>query len=217
MSLNTNFDATGNVVQKDNRMIAGILVVVAIVGLAFALVSKRWLANSRGRNEMGFGLLSFSACIEGMGSYSDAELRSREPLEPKCVDRSNSSVVDEIKANHGEASGAFPIFGYITLGAIAVTLLGLLGSLPLAFGKKEKAAVLLHKFPMAPTTLALLAMTVALITGCVFVATKPGGVGAVGVGWGFWAFAVAIITGMLGAIMIAKGLAAKAADAEWQA
>jgi len=217
MSLNTNFDASGNVVQKDNRMLAGVLVLVAIAGLAFALVSKRWLANTSIRGEMGFGLLSFSACVEGMGSYSDAELRSRKRLEPKCIDRSNASIVDEIKANNGEASAAFPIFGYITIGAIGLTLLGLLASLPLAFSKKDKAAVLLHKFPMAPTTLALLAMTVALITGCVFVATKPGGVGTVGVGWGFWAFAVAVITGMLGAIMTAKGLAAKATDAEWQA
>lgn len=173
MSLNTNFDASGNVVQKDNRMLAGVLVLVAIAGLAFALVSKRWLANTSIRGEMGFGLLSFSACVEGVGSsYSDAELRSRKRLEPKCIDRSNASIVDEIKANNGEASAAFPIFGYITIGAIGLTLLGLLASLPLAFSKKDKAAALLHKFPMAPTTLALLAMTVALITGCVFVATR---------------------------------------------
>ncbi|MBP9087467.1 MAG: hypothetical protein KBG15_15190 [Kofleriaceae bacterium] len=208
MNLNTNFDASGNVVAKDNRLVAGVLVLVAIAGLAFAMVSKRWLANTAGFGELGFGLLSFSACTEGSAEYE---------IKASCQTRSNSAVVAEIQNEHGSASGAFPIFGYITLGAIGLAVLSLLATVPLAFRKPADAQAMLEKLPMAPTTAALLTMFVALITGCVFVAIKPGGVGAVGVGWGFWGFGVAVITGMTGAIMIGKQLGPKAHDAQWQA
>ncbi len=208
MELNTNFDASGNVVNKDNRLLAGVLVIVAIAGLAFAMVSKRWLANTASRGEMGFGLLSFSACIDGSEQFE---------IKAHCESRSNSEIVAEIQKENGSATGAFPIFGYITLGAIGLAVLSLLATLPLAFRKQTDAQTMLEKLPMAPTTLALMTMFVALITGCVFVATKPGGVGSVGVGWGFWAFGVAVITGMTGAIMISKQLGPKARDAQWQA
>lgn len=207
MELNTNFDASGNVVNKDNRLLAGALVVVALAGLAFAMVSKRWLANTSSRGEMGFGLLSFSACTDGSTAYD---------IKARCEARSNSEIVAEIKKSHGSANDAFPIFGYITLGAIGFTVLGLLATLPLAFRKQADAQAMLEKLLVAPTTVALLAMFVALIAGCVFVATKPGGVGAVGVGWGFWAFGVAVITGMTGTIMIGKQLGPKASEAQWQ-
>jgi len=208
MELNTNFDASGNVVSKDNRMLAGVLVLVAIAGLAFAMVSKRWLANTAGRGEMGFGLLSFSACFDGSERYGTEE---------RCESRSNSEIVAEVQKAHGSASGAFPIFGYITLGLIGLAVLSLLATLPLAFRKQADAQAMLEKLPIAPTTVALSTISLALITGCVFVATKPGGVGSVGVGWGFWAFGVAVITGMTGAIMIGKQLGPKPSEAQWQA
>ena len=208
MDLNTNFDGSGNVVKKDNRLLAAVLVIVAIAGLAFAMVSKRWLANTAGRGEMGFGLLSFSACVDASEEYN---------IKAHCESQSNAEIVTTVQEAHGTASGAFPIFGYITLVAIGVTVLSLLATLPFAIRKQADAQAMLEKLPIAPTSLALLTMFVALITGCVFVATKPGGVGAVGVGWGFWAFGVAVITGMTGAIMIGKQLGPKASDAEWQA
>ena len=157
---------------------------------------------------MGFGLLSFSSCVDGSEQYG---------TEARCESYSNSEIVTEIQKSHGSASGAFPIFGYITLGAIGLALLSLLATVPLAFRKQPNAQAMLEKLPIAPTTVALSTMFVALITGCVFVATKPGGVGSVGVGWGFWAFGVAVITGMTGAIMISKQLGPKASDAQWQA
>jgi hypothetical protein len=202
VNLNTNFDSTGNVVQKDNRMLAGVLVLIAVAGLGFSLMSKRWLSNTAGRGDVGFGLLSFSACSGGDGG---------------CETMSNSAVIDKIKAEHeASANSGFPIVGYATFGIIAISLLGLVGSAVLAFRKQADAEAMLKKFPVSPTKIALAGLSLALIVGCIFVALKPGGVGAVGVGWGFWAFGAAEIVGLLGVIMIAKQLAPKT-DEAWKA
>ncbi|MGH9883906.1 MAG: hypothetical protein ACREBE_00135, partial [bacterium] len=45
---------------------------------------------------------------------------------------------------------------------------------------------------------------IGLISGCVFVATKPGDVGTVGVAWSFWAFGIGSVAGIAGAQLLAK-------------
>ena len=61
-------------------------------------------------------------------------------------------------------------------------MLGLAGAAGLAIASKKLV------LPMSPSTLALLAIMAGLITGCVFVAQKPGEAGYVGVGPSFWMF-----------------------------
>jgi hypothetical protein len=53
--------------------------------------------------------------------------------------------------------------------------------------------------PVAPTTIGLLGVMIGLITGCVFVATKPVAVQSMEVGWSFMTFGGAIVAG-LGAV-----------------
>jgi hypothetical protein len=60
------------------------------------------------------------------------------------------------------------------------------------------------RLPIAPTTIAFVAIVLALITGCVFVATKPGAAGYVGVGLGFWVFGIGSVVGIAAAQMLAK-------------
>ena len=60
------------------------------------------------------------------------------------------------------------------------------------------------QLPITPTTIALLGIMASLITGCVFVATKPGPAGFVGVGISFWVFGVGAVLGIAGAQMLAK-------------
>ena len=55
------------------------------------------------------------------------------------------------------------------------------------------------RLPIAPTTVALLALMLGLITGCVFVATKPGPAGWVGVGTSFWMFGAGAVLGIAAA------------------
>jgi hypothetical protein len=57
-----------------------------------------------------------------------------------------------------------------------------------------------------PTTIALLGVMIGLLTGCVFVATKPGEAGSVGVAWSFWAFGLGAVTGLAGAQLLARQL-----------
>ena len=57
---------------------------------------------------------------------------------------------------------------------------------------------------MAPPTLALLAIIVGIITGCVFIATKPGPAGFVGAGLSFWMFGGGCVLGIAAAQMLAR-------------
>ena len=50
----------------------------------------------------------------------------------------------------------------------------------------------------------LLGACLGLITGCIFVAVKPGGVGAIGVTWPFFVFGTAIVMGVAACQMLAK-------------
>jgi hypothetical protein len=58
--------------------------------------------------------------------------------------------------------------------------------------------------PIAPSSLALLSIMAGLIAGCVFVATKPGPPGYVGVGISFWLFGAGAMLAVPGAILLAK-------------
>jgi len=58
--------------------------------------------------------------------------------------------------------------------------------------------------PIMPTTTALLSIGIALICGCVFVATKPGPPGYVGVGLGFFAFGGGVILGLWSSLYLNK-------------
>ena len=58
--------------------------------------------------------------------------------------------------------------------------------------------------PISPATVAILGIMFGMIAGCVFVATKPGGTGGVGVGWSFWAFGIGCVAGIVAAQLLAK-------------
>ncbi len=169
--------------RKDNRMLGIGLCALAAVLLLFSCVSHRWLEN-RQREGMGFGfsLLSFEAC-----------------LGDTCESKSNSELIDEARS-HGnkDASGAFAPMGKVTLVLLLIAVIGLIGTAVLAQLKKRL------DWPMLPTTVGLLALMVALITGCVFIATKPGGAGGVGVGLGFWAFGIGTVVGIAALQMLNK-------------
>ena len=60
------------------------------------------------------------------------------------------------------------------------------------------------RLPVMPTTTALLGVLIALITGCLFVATKPGPPGYVGVGIGFFVFGGGVVLGLWSALALNK-------------
>ena len=113
----------------------------------------------------------------------------------------DSSVTFGLRPNVADfehVSSAFVPMGWATLVACLLAAFGLLAAAGIAIAGKRP------DLPMAPTTIALLAVMASLITGCVFVATKPGPPGMVGVGPSFWIFGAGAVVGIAGAQMLAK-------------
>jgi hypothetical protein len=167
---------------KDRRMLAIALAVVAAACMVYAATTKHWLIKG---DLIGFGLTENRMCMN----------------DEHCTMMSNGEFVDEWQRHRGNeeyVSSAFTPMGWATLVELFVAAAGLLGAAGLAIARKKP------QLPITPSTVALLAMMLALVTGCVFVATKPGEAGFVGVGASFWVFGVGAVFGIAGAQMLAK-------------
>ena len=175
--------------KRPNRVLAVALAVVAGAGLVFAAVTDKWLTNGNDYEQISFGLRSMSQCGHVLG-------------ETPCDVRSNSAFVQQLR-EFGESaaintSSAFAPMGWITLVAALLAAFGLFGAAAIALtGKKPD-------LPMTPSTIALLGIIVGIITGCVFIATKPGPTGFVGAGLSFWVFGGGCVLGIAAAQMLAK-------------
>lgn len=192
--------------KKDLRPLASGLCAAAAACLLYAAFTHAWLVNASRYAEIGVGLRSNYEC--GVSYSFDGE---QETSEQKCADLSNSELIAKWRSMGPEAakltSSAFVPTGWITF---IVALLGAAGlAASAAFGFAKKAPTL----PIAPTTVALLGVMIGLITGCVFVATKPGPAGMVGVGMSFWIFGVGCVMGIAAAQLMAK--VNRPPDEEW--
>ncbi len=180
--MNLNLDGK----PRENRMLAVGLAVIAAGMLIFAAFSRHWV--SRPGPDIGFGPMGCANCAmfagaDG-GNMSNGEfislIRELDPAAAKT------------------ASSAFAPMGWATFGLSLLAGLGLLGAAFLGFTRSKKS------LPIAPTTIALLGTMLSLITACVFVATKPGGPGFVGVSIGFWMYGIGAVMGIASAQMLAK-------------
>lgn len=195
----------------DHTIFAVLLAVAAAAALAYACVATTWLYNPRNKQhfEVGFGLtqmferdLSDGAprsmsnaafAAEWQSQLADIRERAkRDPSDPQ-VQAFAVQAGDELRV-----SGVWTTLGWITLGCAALAALSLLVGAGLVLAKKR------IMWPIMPTTTAILGVAVGLITGCVFVATKPGPPGYVGVHLGFWAFGAGVVLGIVAALMLNK-------------
>ena len=169
--------------SQDNRNFAIAIALGAAACLVYAAFSRHWLVNAR--VDMMFGLRDNLTC----GSE-------------QCEPTTNAAYVEMIKGMSGlgpeMASDAFSPMGWATTVTCLIAALGLAGAAALALAKKRPA------LPMSPSTITLLAIMAGLITGCVFVATKPGEGAFVGVGLGFFMFGIGSVGGIVAAQMLAK-------------
>lgn len=187
MGLNLNLDAQGNIVKKDHRMTAVALLAVAAALFAFAVVSKRWLAISGANADGGFGPTGYSMCVG-----------------KTCSKMSFAEVEAKITAFDKKAwNSAFPVVGMITLALTVFAALTAAGAAVVGGLRGQgrgRSVISLH----------ILVAALLLIAGCVFVACKPGQTGSgFGVGLGFWAFALACMAGIGGAILLGRELTAQ--------
>jgi hypothetical protein len=184
MSLDDNFDANGEPVTSPTaRLTAVALCLVAATLLTAACLSKRWLANGSGPDSIAYGLIRHTECIDGA-----------------CATRGNDLAPEALRKRHPpeELSPAFPVAGWVALGASALAIVALATCGLLGLFRRRLA------LPIAPSSLALFGLLVAMVGGAVFIATKPGGLGRVGVDWGFVVFSAAIVIGMVAAQRISK-------------
>jgi hypothetical protein len=179
---------------------------VAAACLVFAALGHTWLVNASRYTDLGFGLRDNFECRTSY-SFDGATEHGKQA----CEWRGNGELVKQWREMGPKAarttSGAFAPMGWATFIVALVAALGLAAAAALGFLRKTP------RLPMAPTTLALLGVMAGLITGCVFVATKPGPAGMVGVGMSFWIFGVGCVMGIAGAQMMAK--LNRPLDPEW--
>jgi hypothetical protein len=96
------------------------------------------------------------------------------------------------------SSGTWTMFGSITWIAVLLAAISLLAAVGIVVAKRRV------RLPVMPTTTALLGVLIALITGCLFVATKPGPPGYVGVGLGFFVFGAGVVLGLWSSLALNK-------------
>lgn len=171
--------------QADTRMLGIVTSLGGAACLAFAVCSGNWLVNPG--LGIAFGLRKVSGAM-GIQLEDGASM-------------SNGDFVAMVRGMGGaddQVSGAWAPMGWVTTIALVLSALGLAAAAGLALAKKKPT------LPMSPSTGALLGIMTSLITGCVFVATKPGQAGLVGVGMAFWIFGVGAVAGIAGAQMLAK-------------
>lgn len=185
MSTDDHFDADGNpsAGSANARLTSVALCLVAAMLLTAACMSKRWLANGGGPDSIAYGLIRYTECIDG-----------------KCATRGSDVAPEALRKRHPpeQLHPAFPVAGWVTLGASALAIVALAVCGLVGLFRKRLA------LPIAPSSLALFGLLIAMVGGAVFIGTKPGGLGRVGVDWGFVVFSGAIVIGMVAAQRIAK-------------
>jgi hypothetical protein len=189
--------------------------------------------GGHGVHEVGFGLRTMFECKQGdcealtnrelLDHWVVAELSARYVLgetvgddltaaggDPHALDAQRVAITDPIHPDRElqrlltyekqayVSSSTFVTFGWITLIALVIAAISLATAATLVVAKKRVA------LPIMPTTTALLGVGVALITGCLFVATKPGPPGYVGVGISFFAFGAGVILGLWSTLYLNK-------------
>jgi hypothetical protein len=175
--------------KKDNRQLAIGLAIAAAAMLIFSAFSRSWVERPGLDTGIGFGPMGCHGCSIVVGEPGG--------------NMSNSAFVGAMREQLGSeaeriTSSAFAPMGWATFGLALIVGLALLwGAFVVYKNKRPELAI-------SPASISLLGLMGAMITGCVFVATKPGGPGFVGVSIGFWAFAGGLVCGIIAAQMIAK-------------
>jgi len=176
---------------KERRGLGLVLGAISTVLLVAAALSPRWFTNTGSmfggdaNDDVHISLRTLTTCTHdhclelGNGSYAD--------------------TVDAIRESHG-TSPAFAPCGWITFIGCLVAAFGMAIAVGLALARRHPL------WPIAPTTIAFLGAAIALIAGCVFVATKPASADAPVLAWGFWVFGPGVVTALAGSMFLARAI-----------
>jgi|JI6StandDraft_1071083.scaffolds.fasta_scaffold63956_3 hypothetical protein len=185
------------------KQTASIVCLVSAVVLAVSLFLP-WLKSTK-RMNMSMTLLSIEQCDpSGDRCESMSNLKLAREMK-KAYERSMEfRAGDDDMPSPKKPGTSFAYFGIITLGLGLIAAAGLLASGVLGMTGR------FIREPIAITTVGLLTTCLCLITGCIFVAVKPGDEGPMrllGVSWPFFIFGAAVVAGVAGCQMLAKAFA----------
>jgi hypothetical protein len=193
--------------KKEHREIGIGFAAAAGLALVIAALTHGWLVNPY-IADIHMGLISTQLCqshehceshtnFELMSTLREAAERQDSVVETMQME-GRSAFADASTDNASDVSGAFAPAGLVAMIACIIGGLALMATAVLAF-KKIRLALPLHL-----STISLIAIMVSLIFGCIFIATKPGGMRGVGVGYSFWIFGAASVAGIIGAQILNK-------------
>ncbi len=174
--------------QTDHRALAILLALVASVCLGFSQVSQRWLLSPAAAPGSACATTTSATTIKMPASSART---STSPT--RAGARRRNGERDQILS-------VFPWLGWATSGLIGLGELGLVASMIVAALRKRPLWII------SPTTIALLPLMVAMITGCLFCATKPGKASFVGVAIGFWVFGTSEICSIIAALLLSRAI-----------
>jgi len=167
------------------RAIALVIGLVAIAGLASGLFVKKLLVDEDFGSSMQCGL---RACDSTYGS--------------ETITTSNLQLIADKRAAHEDVSSVWGYAGLIAWIAAVVAIVGIALALIMVGTKKYVRLPV-----MSPTTIALLFGGIALASGCIFVASKPEGIGVTQIGWTFWSFGGGSVLAVIAAFLLSRQLA----------
>ena len=176
----TTDDDIAPVTRPPPRALGVTLAAVAAGCLVVACFSHRWLVATN-RAEAGYSPLEYQQCTPACAASSNFQVFRSTLNYPFEEDR---------------VSRAFPVAGAIAFIALGVAVAGLVTAAAIAAADRRP------DLPVSPTTFALLGLMIGLLSGCVFVGTKPPG--SLGVSWGFLAFGVGAVTGIAATYLLAR-------------
>ena len=169
------------------RIVAIALALVSAAALVWVTFSHRWTASADPLDHSGFGLRSFYFCQDdGCQTVGLREFLHGYP---------------------GSVPGAFVTAGWVASIALWLAAAALVLSAGLALAGRFVFR------PIAPTSVALLAIAVALIAGCLFVALAPGRP-VFGIAYGFFVFGGGVVGGLASSIMLGR---LRPHEPEWDA
>lgn len=177
--MNTDGD---DLIKKRKATARIVCIVAAVIVLLPVLGMMRWVKAS-GDVDAGISLLFVEA---GDESKSNLDL----------VDMWNERMPDDKK-----------ILGTFAYAGVATLFFSVIGAAALATAGGMAFKDKFIRTPIPLTTVALLALMIALITGCIFLGSIPNGILRGGVSWPFFLFGTGIVAGLAGAQMLAKAFA----------
>ena len=177
--------------REQKRTVAIVLAFLSAAALVVACAGQKWLVSPRG-GDASIGLVRVQVCqdddCESMSNFRMIDELRKQIEDVKKLNKTRRP--GQQRSVPREPWGGFPIVGIITVLASLLAAGGLVHGAVLALRRRRPELAIM------PTTLAVIGLALAIINGCLVVATKPEMIEDMAVGWSFWTFGGGAVLGL---------------------